>query len=53
MAEFYRKMKQDEYDQLTGTQRAWLIVGVLVAAALQAMSCYAFGLLLHELSHRM
>ena len=51
--EFYHKMKPDEYDQLTGTQRAYLIVGALVALVFQAVSCYAFGLLLHTLSHRL
>lgn len=50
--EFYRKMKSDEYDQLTGTQRAWLIVGALTALLLQAASCYALGLLMHQLGHR-
>lgn len=52
MSEFWHKMKPDEYDQLTGTQQAWLIVGALLAVLFQAASCYAFGLLLHSLSHR-
>ena len=50
--EFYRKTKPDEYDQLTGTQRAWLIVGGLIAVLFQAASCYALGLLMHQLAHR-
>ena len=53
MSDFYRKMKPEEYDQLTGTQRAWLIVGALVAVIFQSISCYALGLLLHQLAHRM
>jgi hypothetical protein len=52
MSEFYHGMKPDEYDQLTGTQQAWIIVGALVAVLFQAVSCYAFGLLLHQLAHR-
>lgn len=50
--EFYRKMKRDEYDQLTGTQRAWLIVGMLIAVLFQAASCYALGLVMHQLAHK-
>lgn len=53
MSEFYHKVDPDEYDQMTGTQRAWLIVGALVAVLFQAASCYAFGLLLHQLSHQL
>jgi len=50
-SEFHRGMKPEEYDQLTGTQRAWLIVGAMVALLFQTIACYAFGLLLHQLPH--
>lgn len=53
MVEFVKKMKPKEYDSLTKTQRAWLIVGAVIGFFLQAISCYAFGLIMHNLSHKM
>ena len=51
MAEFLGAIKPEQYDRLTKTQRSWIIVGAAAAVIAQSLTCYIFGLLLHQLPH--